>query len=160
MKTLVVFDSQYGNTEKIARKIAETFNQFGSSRALRVTEFMPDALDGVELLIVGSPTQAWNSTNAMKDFFGRIDPELMKRLSVAAFDTRVDKPRLITGSAANAMAKQLKRRGVRILLKPESFLVTGMEGPLAEGALERAVEWALELHEEYELRVEPVAVPA
>src|SRR5690349_15436785 len=115
MNTLVVFDSQYGNTEKIARQIAQTLEPFGAARAVRVTEVVPDELTDVELLVVGSPPQAWNSTNAMKEFFAQLDPALQKKLMVAAFDTRVDKPRLLTGSAAYAMAKQLKHRGVTLL---------------------------------------------
>lgn len=155
MNTLVVFDSQFGNTEKIARQIAQTLAAFGSARAIRVTEVGPNELAGVELLVVGSPTQAWNTTSAMKDFFTHLKPELARELVFAVFDTRVDKPRLITGSAAYTMAKQLKRLGVTMLLKPECFLVTGMEGPLAVGETNRAAAWALTLHDEFEARVEP-----
>ena len=160
MNTLVVFDSQYGNTEKVARQIAQTLEPFGVARAVRVSEASPEMLTDVELLVVGSPTQAWNSTNAMKDFFARLNPALQKKLRVAAFDTRVDKPRLLTGSAAYAMAKQLKHLGVTLLLKPECFLVTGMEGPLAEGELNHAAVWALALRDEYELQMEPLMMPA
>lgn len=159
MNTLVIFDSQYGNTEMIARQITSTLLEFGSARALRVTEFTPAALQDVQLLIVGSPTQAWNSTTAMKNFFAALEPGVAKYLFVAAFDTRVDKPQLLTGSAANAMAKQLKQKGVKLLLKPKSFLVTGMEGPLADGEMEHAREWALALHKEFEMRMEPLVMP-
>ena len=39
-------------------------------------------------------------------------------------------------------AKRLVKKGARLLVPPESFLVTGMEGPLAEGELARAHTWA------------------
>lgn len=155
MNTLVVFDSQFGNTEKIARQIAETLAPFGKVRTVRVTEVGPNSFDGIDLLVIGSPTQAWNSTNAMKDFFAHLNPELTHALVAAVFDTRVEKPRWITGSAAYAMAKQLKRLGVTMLLKPECFLVTGMEGPLAAGETNRAAAWALTLRDEFETRTEP-----
>ena len=159
MNTLVVFDSQYGNTEKIARQISKTMQEFGVVRTVRVSEVAPEMLNGIELLVVGSPTQAWNSTAAMKNFFARLQPTLMQHLFAAAFDTRFDKPRLITGSAAEGMAKQLKRHGARLLLKPQSFLVTGTEGPLAEGELELAAEWARHLCDAFQEQVEPLMTP-
>lgn len=159
MNTLVVFDSQYGNTEKIAREIGKTMGEYGNARALRVNEVTLTALDGIELLIVGSPTQAWNSTFAMKNFFTQFEPAHKNLAFAATFDTRVDKPRLITGSAAYAMAKELRRCGITMLLKPKSFLVTGMEGPLAEGELEHATEWARELHAEFQRQMQRFAVP-
>ncbi len=48
------------------------------------------------------------------------------------------------------MARQLREKGIRPLLSPESFLVTGMQGPLVEGELERAASWARLLHERVE----------
>ena len=158
MKSLIVFDSQYGNTEKIAREIAKILQSFGSARLVRVTDVTPNALEGVDLLVVGSPTQAWNSTGAMKDFFAHLNPPITNSVFAAAFDTRFDKPRLLTGSAAYAMAKELKRRGALMLLKPECFLVTGTEGPLVEGELEHAAAWARALHAEFELQAEPLVV--
>ena len=159
MNTLVVFDSQYGNTEKIARQIASTLQEFGSARAVRVTDFTPEALQDIHLLVVGSPTQAWNTTTAMKSFFTSLESVMSKQVFVAAFDTRVDKPQILTGSAANAMAKQLKRQGIKLLLKPKSFLVTGMEGPLAYDEPEHATTWARELHDEFELQMQPLVMP-
>lgn len=159
MNTLVVYDSQYGNTEKIALQIAKTLNEFGAARATRVTAFTPDALNGVELLVIGCPTQAWHSTQVTQSFIAGLERERLSNLLIAAFDTRVNKPRLITGSAANSIAKQLRRLGATTLLPPECFLVTGTEGPLAAGELERAAEWARQLHDEFEVEAEPLTVP-
>ena len=158
MNTLVVFDSQYGNTEKIARQICKSLGEFGTARAERVTELVPNALEGIELLVVGSPTQAWNATDPIKSFLERFEPAL-KRLIIAVFDTRVNRPRFLTGSAANVMAKELQQHNINPLVKPECFLVTGMEGPLAKGELEHAAAWARTLHEEFEFQVEPLDVP-
>ena len=36
MNTLVVYDSQYGNTERIAQTIASTLRAFGQAQAVRV----------------------------------------------------------------------------------------------------------------------------
>jgi hypothetical protein len=58
------------------------------------------------------------------------------------FDTRLTWPRFLAGSAAAAAAKRLAKKGARLLVPPESFLVTGTEGPLVEGEIERARTWA------------------
>ena len=155
MNSLVVYDSQFGITEKIAVKIAETLAQYGTSRALRVTEFTNDALQDVTLLVLGCPTQAWHSTPNMQKLVKGLETAELHGLAVAEFDTRLDKPRWLTGSAANLMAKQLREVGVS-LASPESFLVTGTEGPLEPGELERAAEWARELYHAFQTQMEPV----
>jgi hypothetical protein len=65
-------------------------------------------------------------------------------VAVAAFDTRVDKPRM-PGSAAHAAEKRLRRLGFRVLLPAEGFFVTDMEGPLVDGEQERARQWGEKL---------------
>ncbi len=159
MNSLVVYDSQFGNTEKIAQRVAETLAAYGSARAVRVSAVEPNAFDEIELLVVGCPTQAWNSTPAMKNFIAHLDNAKLNRLFFAEFDTRLDKPRWLTGSAASKLEKQLQRLHVTQLTAPASFLVTATEGPLAVGELERAADWAKELYDEFQVQMEPVVVP-
>jgi hypothetical protein len=65
-------------------------------------------------------------------------------VAVAAFDTRISRPRL-PGSAAAAAEKRLRRLGFRVLARFQSFFVEGTTGPLARGELERARRWGEEL---------------
>lgn len=150
MNTLIIYDSKFGNTEKIALQIAETLRAYGSAKAVRAANINGTTLTNVDLLIVGGPTQAWQATSAVKELFGHLKANDVDRLFTADFDTRFDKPRWMTGSAAGAIAKQLKRLGAISLLPPESFFVQKTEGPLVEGELEHAARWAESLHEEYE----------
>jgi hypothetical protein len=60
--------------------------------------------------------------------------------AAAAFDTRLDKPRWLTGSAATKIAQRLGRKGYSVV-GTESFLVKGGGGPLADGERERAAAW-------------------
>ncbi len=57
MKVLVVYDTLYGNTEKIARAIAGAVAPPDTVRIIRAGEAGPADLEGVGLLFVGSPTQ-------------------------------------------------------------------------------------------------------
>jgi flavodoxin len=152
MNTLVVYDSQYGNTEQIAQAIAQTLGVYGFARALRVEQAKPADLDGVHLLIFGSPTQGWHATGTMRSFLAALPPDYLERAAVACFDTRFGKPRWLTGSAAHNIAKLIKRTGGSLLVPPESFFVEESEGPLADGEIERAKSWAHTLFESFELR--------
>jgi len=145
MNTLILFDSQYGNTELVARVIADLLETGGETRVERISDASAGDLHGIDLLILGCPTQAWQMTPATKSFLSRLPSEPLPQLAVACFDTRIDKPRLITGSAAFRIAARLRRVGVNLIAPPENFLVTGTEGPLAEGELEHAIAWAHDL---------------
>lgn len=163
MNTLVVYDSLFGNTERIALAIADALRPFGPVQAVRiepseseesqrqellrqnrVTDVrlepaQPVELQGVDMLILGCPTQAFKATPAMLSFLEKISPASLSGLAVACFDTRVRGP---FGSAAKVMAKKLQKMGVSLLLPPESFFVSGTQGPLKSGELDRAATWA------------------
>ncbi len=55
MNMFVVYDSQYGNTERIAQTIADTLRAFGQAQAVRVDPAHPVSFQWVDLLILGSP---------------------------------------------------------------------------------------------------------
>ena len=139
MNAFVVYDSLFGNTERIAQAIADTLRAFGQVRAVRVEPAQPVELQGVDLLILGCPTQAFRATPTMQSFLEKVSYQSLSGLAVACFDTRVRGP---FGSAARAMARKLQMMGVSLLLPPESFFVKGMQGPLRSGELDRAATWA------------------
>ncbi|SRR6266487_1048234 len=150
MNTVVVYDSQYGNTERIAQTIADTLHAFGQVQAVRVDPAHPVSFQGVDLLIMGCPTQGFRPTLAMQSFLGTVPFQSLSGLTVACFDTRF-RGVLWKSSAAPRMARQLRTMGVEPLVPPESFFVRAMkkEGPLLAGEMERAASWALSVHQQY-----------
>ncbi|MCX5995568.1 MAG: flavodoxin family protein [Chloroflexi bacterium] len=143
MKALIVYDSVYGNTEKIARAIASALMPSGEVKVLRPGEVNPSELASVDLLVVGSPTQGGRPTPAIQDFLNKVPERTVKGINVAAFDTRFStKLVAIFGYAAGKIAGSLKTKGGTLILSPEAFFVKGKEGPLKEGELERAAAWA------------------
>jgi hypothetical protein len=159
MRSLVVYESMYGNTEAIARSIAEGLTPLGRCDVATVDALGDGALTDVDLLVVGAPTQAWGLPRPrtwygptkmqskaapvpqwfLRDWLVAL-PEGRGRAS-AAFDTRLDRPRVLTGSAARGIARRLRRRGWGSVDAPLSFIVTGTDGPLRTGELERARAW-------------------
>ena len=148
MKALIVYDSVYGNTEKIARAIAAALTPSGEVKVLRPGELNPSELQAVDLLIVGSPTQGGRPTKAIQDFLSKVSEPAVKGINVAAFDTRFSTKLVgIFGYAAGKIADSLKKRGGTLILSPEPFFVKSRQGPLKEGELERAAGWAKRLLE-------------
>jgi flavodoxin len=153
MKALVIYYSEYGNTEELARAIAHQLGDTGWSRLVAVDEFeMPDLL-GIDLLVVGAPTQMHGISPAMRNFLDGLPDGCLHNIVATAFDTRLSGIKLLTGSAATGIAKRLEKKGAYLVAAPESFIVSGREGPLAVGEGERAIQWAEGLRAEVKDRV-------
>jgi flavodoxin len=151
MKILICFDSVFGNTERVARAMGGALGSHAVS-TVRVGDARLELLAGLDALIVGSPTRAFAPTGKTKRFLRSITRNALKGVKVAAFDTRADvkevKSRVLSffaglfGYAAPTIAKKLVKNGGDLILAPEGFIVKGTEGPLRDGELERAADWA------------------
>ncbi len=140
MNILVVYDSEFGNTEQLAEVIAERLHQHGHielTTAEQAPRTMPEAMD---LLVVGGPTQGHGASPSLRSWLEGLEP--VHGVRAAAFDTRFAKPRWLTGSAALMIARRLGGLGFHLVRDPESFFVTHSEGPLIDGELDRAAAWA------------------
>ena len=158
MKALVVYDSFFGNTEKIAQAIGQGLGSQGEVEARRVGDVTPQQLAGVQLLIVGSPTRGFRASEATMKFLNSIPAGGLRGVKVAAFDTRLTvkdmgSPILtfvfwlkLGNYAANVIAGALQKIGGELVLPPEGFFVKASEGPLKDGELERAGEWGRKLN--------------
>ena len=143
MKALIVYDSVYGNTEKIARAIGEAITPSGEVKVLRAGEANPSELASTDLLIVGSPTHAGRPTPPIQDLLNKVPKLSLQGINVAAFDTRISTKLVgVFGYAAGRIARNLKGKGGTLIASPVGFFVTGGKGPLKEGELERAAGWA------------------
>jgi hypothetical protein len=156
MHAMVVYETVWGNTELLAREIAEGMGA-DTVDVVDAASAPPAIEDDVDLLVVGGPTHAFSMSTASTRESARQQGatripaggirEWIERLStptssvpVATFDTRVVSPRL-PGSAAKKAMKRLVALGFRPAVKPETFGVHGYSGPVADGELERARQW-------------------
>ena len=158
MKALVVYDTRFGNTQKIAEAIGGAID--GDVNVVHVTEVDISSLKSVELLVIGSPTQGARHTPAVQGFLDKIPAGTLRNVGVAAFDTRYSaksggvSTRIIAamasgfGFAAPRIADILKEKGGNLLAEPEGFIVNGTRGPLKSGELERAADWSKKLKDE------------
>jgi flavodoxin len=155
MKIIVIYDSIFGNTERVARAIGAALAPMGEVEVLQVNLVKPEQIKDHSLVIVGSPTRGFRPTPATQNLLKAIRPGELKGVKVAAFDTRISKDDtkspilriLITffRYAASPIAKGLQEKGGDLLLMPEGFYVKDSEGPLKDGELKRAADWSVQL---------------
>jgi flavodoxin len=159
MKVLIVYDSVFGNTEKIALAIGNAMGPQTEVNILRVGNMKQENLRGLDVLIVGSPTRAFKPTKAITNSLKVIPKNSLMCVKVAAFDTRFTMEKIkssffmlpllvnIFGYGAKPISELLKRNGGDLAVPPEGFLVEDVEGPLKEGEMERAANWAKKIFE-------------
>jgi flavodoxin len=141
MKTLVVYDSMYGNTEKIGRAIAAAITGEVAVKSAAVVQTCD--LDKIDLLVIGSATQGGRALKPTLTLLDSLTHADKKGLKYAAYDTRIKSNfAKIFGYAADKISGALTKQGLKLLLKPEGFIVSSSKGPLAAGELERAGTWA------------------
>ncbi|MBM3943905.1 MAG: flavodoxin family protein [SAR202 cluster bacterium] len=146
MKAVIVYDSQFGNTEAVAKAIASGMGPAVEARAVKVDAAGPADVKGAALLVAGSPVQAWRATPKMVEFLKKLEGEDLAGVKAAAFDTRIP-GRIggLFGTASKKLSGHLQKLGYELVDGPQGFHVTGTEGPLADGELQRATAWGRSL---------------
>jgi flavodoxin len=164
-RALIVYESMFGNTERIARAIRDGLRQYVPAVTVPVNE-APDVVPGdVRLLIVGGPTHAFSMSRlptrqeawtqggpvtpievGIREWLAALDSAGGTRTArVATFDTRIAAVRRLPGSAARSAAKLLRRMGFRSLTTSESFFVNETTGPIRDVEIDRAHRWGEQL---------------
>ena len=151
MHVVLVYDSKFGNTELIARSIADGLGEGRHAQLVRAEVGLPPT-DDVALLIVGCPTQRHGLSPAMKQLLRSLPSGSLASVPVATFDTRYHLSRWLSGSAARVAQRRLRRTGCRFVAPPESFFMQRDRGSpehgrtledegLEPGEVERARIW-------------------
>jgi flavodoxin len=149
MNALVVYDSQFGNTEQLARAIARALGAAAQTRVATADAVEAEAIAGADLVVMGGPTQRRGLSPPVQALLDRIPPGALRGLSVAVFDTRYRMLRWVSGSAARVLAKRLRAGGATLLAPPASFFVERRQGPLEPGQVERATAWGAALYQRW-----------
>jgi flavodoxin len=149
-KKLVIYDTVFGNTAKVAETIGEALGP--ETTVKRVSDISANDLADVNILFVGSPTRAFRPTEGITNFLNQLSKDALKGVRAAAFDTRIHpediNPKFFRflfrtiGYADRVIARKLKSAGAELALEPDGFGVQESEGPLKEGEIERAAAWA------------------
>ena len=152
MKGTVVYDTSYGNTKTIAETIAETLKESGIEVDLfGVKDIRKLSGKDYDFLVVGSPTRFGTMSFAIRGFLGKVKTEEWLSKPFAAFDTEnpenIEKAQAEKKewSAGEKISDKLRDKKMNQLLPVLKAVVLGQKGPLKEGEIERAKEYAREL---------------
>lgn len=160
-RALVVYETMFANTEAVAKAIAAGLGQEGYD-ATAVDVQLVDLVSpmDVDLLVIGAPTHAFSisrsatredavrqgasparAAGGVREWLATLPTEQHGQgPAVAAFDTRIAKARRLP-AAAGRISRAARRAGLRIVVRPEGFLVEDTKGPLRDGETERAAQW-------------------
>lgn len=160
MGAVVVYESMFGNTEAVARAVADGIAPVMPVEVVDVGAAPPLSDLRADLLVVGAPTHAFGLSrpSTRQDATGRggrpsaaakgirewLESADSADLRVATFDTHVKKPNL-PGRAGHAAERRLHRIGCEVVARAVSFYVDGYSGPLLPGELERATRWGADV---------------
>lgn len=149
MKISIIYDSLYGNTEKIAQTIKEVLEKKHEIDIKNVTEAKLKDFQEKDLVIIGSPTHTGRPSKAMQVLLNMLPKESLKGSKLAVFDTSMATYKQnffmkgvikFFGYSAPRVANILKKKGAEIV-SVQSFFVMNMKGPLKEDEVERAKKW-------------------
>jgi flavodoxin len=142
MNVIIMWDSKFGNTQKLAQTMKAALADSHSVQLRPADQGLRDA-HGVDVLLVGGPTHGHGASQPLKSALTGLPEGTLLGTRVATFDTRFRLPKLMTGSAASTATKLLKRAGASPMAPSESFFVSRDNPPQLEpGELERAASWA------------------
>jgi menaquinone-dependent protoporphyrinogen IX oxidase len=147
MKGIVVYDTSYGNTKKIAETIAETLKESGMEADLfKVNEVKKLSAKDYNFMVLGSPTRFGTMSFSIKFFLGKLKSEEWMNKPFIAFDTENrENMQKKEYSAAEKIAEKLKDKKMNQLLPVLKAAVLGQKGPLEEGEIQRTKDYAREL---------------
>lgn len=148
MNSLVIYTSHFGVTKQVAGVIGQHLTMYGPARTVSADEASMLVAPGIDLVVIGGPTEGHTMTEPMMRFLNRLTPDALRGVKVAVFDTRLRWPRWLSGSAALAIERRLRQVGAVPIVPDESFFIKGNGASehhppeLADGELERARQWA------------------
>ena len=171
MRALIVYESLYGNTHIIANSIAEGLRDKACDvTVVPVNRATAELVREADLLVVGGPTHLRGMSGSSSRRMGvdaarkpgsglilepvALGPGLREWLhgigpraghaAAAAFDTRLDGPVVFTGRASSGIAHRLLGNGYRLVVSPESFLIS-KQSVLVGSEANRARAWGAAL---------------
>ncbi len=149
MSVLIVYESKYGNTKKVAETIGEGITEAGKEIHLtHVKEVENDTVKDFDVILIGSPTYVGSPAKSIKKFIKSLVDMSLQGKSYAVFDTQMG------GTGGGFLRNTVKKMEEQIektipdLKKIISGLqvgVKGIKGPLSDGELSRCKNFGIEL---------------
>ena len=158
MTALVIYATRHGTTRRVAEAIADGIRAHDIADVRSVAEAEPLS-EGVDLLVIGGPTEAHRITPDLLDFLQRLPADAVRGTRAGAFETRLDWPKWLSGSAADTIGRRLAQLGAIDPVPTESFFVS-FDPDIRPTELDRARAWGAQLATGSARHIEPTPTTA
>lgn len=145
-KALILYDSVYGNTKKVAMFLSRGLEAGGVHvDSNSIQDFDAKELINYDVIGIGGPTHFHGASESMKSFLSKIKHLKMENKQGFAFETKADFR--LAGSAAKRIVKYLKKMRLTIIHPVVTGIVLDKEGPLQETTLDIMEQIGLNISE-------------
>ena len=142
---IIIYESKYGNTKRVAETIMEGMRQKGIETVLSdIKEVDLNKISNYDGILLGSPNHIGGPTRSVKKCIDELGKLGLKGKPTAVFDTYMGKD---FEKAAKKMEKQIAEKApdMRLLSLGLSIRVQGMKGPILQEELAKCHEFGKEI---------------
>lgn len=137
VKVLVVYDTRYGNTKRVAETIVEGINEIESVEAVlkEPEQIEPAEAPEYDLILIGSPNHYGGPTGGIKEFIDGLEKIGLEGKPGAVFDTYLGAG--FFEKAVKRMEKRINEKapGLKLIVPGLSVRVEKSRGPIVDGEL-------------------------
>ena len=142
VRVIVVFESRYGNTKRVAESIIEGMKEVGGVEVSfkELKEVNLKEIPSYDTILIGSPNHVGGPTRGIRGFIDKLGELKLVGKKFAVFDTYMGRD---FEKAVKKMEKRINEKapGLRRIAAGLSVKVQGMKGPIVEGELPRCKEF-------------------
>jgi len=143
-KVIIVYESVYGNTQKVAEAISKGISRYAELESVikKTGEIHTDDLCDYDAILFGCPNHNQEPALNLLKFIDRASIVRLKAKTGAVFDT-------YTGGNKDVAVKKLEAKvhekllGIQLMGRLSSK-VTGRKGPLADNEEDKALEFGIQ----------------
>jgi flavorubredoxin len=151
-KVIILYDSLFGNTKKVAGALSRGLEAGGIQvDSKHVQGFNIGRLRNYGTIAIGGPTHMRGLSKPMKKFLSSLRKSRIGSKNAFAFETKA----LFTmaGSAGKKIIKNLKKMKLKIVYPLITGIVLGKEGPLEKDTLNKMEKTGLEIAEKLNFNI-------
>jgi flavodoxin len=145
-KILVVYESKYGNTKRVAETIVEGMQRVeGTETTLNeVKKVDRKAITSYDTIVFGGPTHFGGPTRSIKKFIDKLSSLPLDGKQFAVFDTYF---KTDFEKATKNMEQRMREKvpAMKMVVPGLSIKVEDMKGPIVEGELPKCEEFGTKI---------------
>ncbi|MFX1479811.1 MAG: flavodoxin family protein [Promethearchaeota archaeon] len=145
MKSLIVYDSKYGNTKKVGELIAEGLKTIEGNEVIieNVKEIDLNKEQNYDLILIGSPNHYGSCTKPIKNLITKLPESSVKGNAYAVFETYMFNPKKVVKIMEKRINEVIPHT---IKISPGlSIKVAANKGPIMDEELPKCKEFGIKL---------------